>query len=79
MYATVPPSFYQAGGRQILLNRGEFDSGTRLAADLSYRLTPELELQAFGGRLLDSAPSKRWIAQIGMSYQFAGLVNRLLR
>ena len=79
IYADLPESLYLVDGRRVLMNRGEIDTGKRLAIGTAYRLTPDCEIGVFGGRLLDSTPSKRWIAQVGISYQFAGLLNRLLR
>ena len=79
IYSDLPFSFYVVNGRRVLLNRGEIDVGKRLAVGTVHRLAPSFEAEVFAARLLDSTPSKRWVAQVGLSYQFAGLVNRLLR
>lgn len=78
IYADLPARFYIADGQRIFFNRGEIDIGRRLASGLSRRVTPDCEIGLFGGRLLNSVPSKGWIAQAGISYRFEGLVNRLL-
>ena len=79
IYAGLPARFYEVAGERVLLNRGEIDVGKRLALGTGYRLTRDCEMGIFAGRLLDAAPSKRWIAQVAVSYEFAGLVNHLLR
>ncbi len=79
IYAHIPKALYDKGGRPVLMNRGEIDLGKRLAWGGSYAVNKDLELGVFAGRLLDSTPSKRWIAQFVVSYQYAHLINRLLR
>jgi hypothetical protein len=79
VYADLPARLYEVAGHRILLNRGEIDIGKRLAVGTEYRLTRDCEIGIFGGRLLDGTQSKRWIAQVGVSYQFAGLMNHLTR
>lgn len=79
IYSDLPYGLYLVNGQRILLNRGEFDVGKRLSAGAVYRWTRASEASVFAGRLLDSAPSKRWVAQVGIRYQFAGLINGLLR
>jgi hypothetical protein len=79
IYSDLPYELYLVDGQRILLNRGELDVGKRLSAGAIYRLTRDCEAGVFAGRLLDSTPSKRWLAQVGLTYQFAGLLNRLLR
>jgi hypothetical protein len=79
IYSDLPYGFYLVNGQRVLLNRGELDIGKRLSAGTAYRIGHECEVGVFGGRLLDQTPSKRWVAQAGISYQFAGLLNRLMR
>ncbi|HLJ49308.1 MAG TPA: hypothetical protein VKU01_25015 [Bryobacteraceae bacterium] len=79
IYSDLPYEFYVVNGQRVFFNRGEIDVGKRLALGAAYRLTPNFEAGIFAARLLDSTPSKRWIAQVGLSYQFAGLVNQFLR
>jgi hypothetical protein len=79
IYSDLPYRLYLVDGQRVLLNRGEIDVGKRLSAGAVYRLTKASEASLFGGRLLDSTPSKRWVAQFGIRYQFAGFLNGLLR
>lgn len=78
IYADLPSRFYVVNGERVLLNRGEIDTGKRLAFGAFHSVVPHCTLSLFGGRLLDHASSKRWVAQVGMNYEFAGLVNHLL-
>lgn len=78
IYSDLPYGFYVVNADRVLLNRGEIDVGKRLAIGTVYHLAREFETGIFAGRLLDSTPSKRWVAQAGVSCQFAGHVNRLL-
>ncbi|HEY3927800.1 MAG TPA: hypothetical protein VGL89_05465 [Candidatus Koribacter sp.] len=78
IYSDLPPEFYLINAQRALFNRGEFDVGKRLSTETSCRLGRQVELSVFAGRLLDNAPSKRWIAEAGLTYQFANLMNRIL-
>lgn len=79
IYNQVPQRLYDKGGTPMLLNQGEMDLGKRIAWGGSYAATKALSLGVFGGRLLDNTPSKRWVAQFFVRYDYAHLLNHLLR
>lgn len=79
IYSDLPTRMYLVGGNQVLQNRGEIGLGKRLAGGVSRKITNDCTVGIFAGRLLDHTPSERWVAQAGVSYQFASLVNRILR
>jgi hypothetical protein len=79
IYNQVPKGLYDQGGQPVLLNQGEMDLGKRLAWGGSYAVNNDFSLGVFGGRLLDDTPSKRWIAQFFVRYDYAHVLNSLLR
>ena len=79
IYSQMPDRLYVIDGQRAFFNRGEIATGKRLSPGFTYRATKTVELGAFGGRLLDATPSKRWVAQLYVGIQYADLANRLLR
>lgn len=78
IYAHVPTRLYDKGGAPVMLNQGEIDLGKHLAWGATYDLKRDLQVALFASRLLDHAPGKRWVAQLSVTYQYAGLLNRLI-
>ncbi len=79
IYNQIPTRLYQKNGLPILFNQGEMDLGKRVAWGGSYAVTKDFSVGMFGGRLVDQTPSKRWIAQVYLRYNYANLLNGLLR
>lgn len=79
IYADLPTRMYLVGGNQVLQNRGEIGLGKRLAGGATRKLTNDYTVGVFASRLVDHTPGQRWVAQAGVSYQFASLLNRVLR
>lgn len=78
LYAHIPARLYAKDGELFLLNQGEIDLGKRIALGAACALTKDLEIGVFAGRLLDHTASKRSVAQVFVSYQYARLLNRLI-
>lgn len=78
IYSHIPLPLYDKQGERILFNRGEIDVGKRIACSGAYSVG-DLEIGAFAGRLLDATPSKRWVAQLFVRYDYARLIQRLMR
>lgn len=79
IYSDLPTRMYLVNGSQVLQNRGEIGLGKRLAWGVSRQLTRDCTAGVFAGRLLDRTAGQQWVAQAGVSYQFASLLNHFLR
>ncbi len=79
LYTQIPDRLYVIRGERALFTRGEIATGKRLSSGINFHPVRNLDIGVFGGRLLDSTPSKRWVAQFFVGVQYADLVNRLLR
>ena len=79
LYTQMPDRLYVIGGERVFFNRGEIATGKRLSAGTTFCATKHVDFGAFGGRLLDSTPSMRWVAQVYIGVQYADLANRLFR
>jgi hypothetical protein len=78
IYSDIPLNLYVKNGATILQDQGEIDHGKRLSGGLKRKIGNSWEFGFFGGRRLDETPGKRWVAQIFVSHDFAGLLNRVL-
>jgi hypothetical protein len=79
IYSDMPQGLYEKYGLPILLNQGEISTGKRLSWGASHEISRNLRLELFAGRRLDNTPTLRWVGQFGISYQYADIVNHLLR
>lgn len=79
MYSHLPTRMYLVGGSQVIQNRGEIGLGKHLAGGASRKLTRDCAVNVFASKLLDRTPGQRWVAQAGVTYQFASVLNRVLR
>ena len=78
LYTQMPDRLYVIAGERVFFNRGEIGTGKRLSAGMTFHATRHVDIGAFGGRLLDSTPSKRWVVQLSIAVQYADLANKLL-
>ncbi len=79
IYSDIPLNLYVKNGITLLQNQGEIDRGKRLSGKLSCKLGGAWEAGIWAGRRLDETPGKRWVVQLFLSHDFAGLLNRILK
>ena len=74
----IPQNLYIRDGVTLLHNQGEIDRGRRLSGKLTCRVGRSWEAGIWAGRRLDATPGKRWVVQVFISHDFAGLLNHLM-
>lgn len=77
IYADVPNKLFFKDGEPILINREELEFGKHFALGAVWRPHRATSVGVFAGRQLDHSDNKRWIAQAFVTYDYAGLLNRL--
>jgi hypothetical protein len=80
LYSDIPTQVFNKTGQQILLNGDAIVLGKHGGAAIRFNPAKDLELSVLGSRKLDHTPNAaRWLGQVMVRYQFAGMLNRLLR
>ncbi len=78
-YCDMPKGIFLNGKATVLQNGDSYGLGKRIGP--TFRFTPikNFEVSLFGSDRLDRTPGARYRGQVAFRYQFASLLNRLLR
>jgi hypothetical protein len=78
-YCDMPKGIFLNGKTQVLQNGDSYGLGKRIGPTFRFAPFKNFELSLFGSDRLDKTPGPRYRGQVAFRYQFAGLLNRLVR
>lgn len=79
VYSGMPRRIYLNGNATVLQNGDSYGLGKRIGPTFRFTPVKNFELSLFGSDRLDRTPGARYRGQVAFRYQFASLLNRLLR
>lgn len=78
-YSDMPNRIFLNGKTQMLQNGDSYGLGKRIGPTFRFVPFKSFEVSLFGSDRLDSTPGARYRGQVALRYQFASLLNRMLR
>jgi len=78
-YSDMPKGIFLHGKATVLQNGDSYALGKRIGPTFRFSPVKNFDVTLFGSGRLDATPGARYRGQVAVRYQFAGLLNRLLR